>query len=104
MIEYYTNLVSKNGGKLMAKWVYGMVIYTNNGFKQYSWSKDKFYFVDKPSDKINPGYPLDSISKMTANNKYIVDLSEEEKKEFNKDKEIEKVVQFIINSLKDLEK
>ena len=26
MIEHYTNLVKKYGGKLTAKWVYGMVI------------------------------------------------------------------------------
>lgn len=26
MIEYYTNLVKSNGGKLTAKWVYGMVV------------------------------------------------------------------------------
>ena len=25
MIQYYTNLVKENGGKLTAKWVYGMV-------------------------------------------------------------------------------
>jgi inosine/xanthosine triphosphate pyrophosphatase family protein len=27
MIEYYSNLVKENGGRLTAKWVYGMVIY-----------------------------------------------------------------------------
>ena len=27
MIEYYTKLVQENGGKLTARWVYGMVIY-----------------------------------------------------------------------------
>lgn len=30
MIEYYTNLVKEYGGKLTAKWVYGMVICDNN--------------------------------------------------------------------------
>ena len=35
MIEYYTNLVKEYGGKLTAKWVYGMVICSDNGVEQY---------------------------------------------------------------------
>ena len=31
MIEHYTSLVKKYGDKLVAKWVYGMVIYTEKG-------------------------------------------------------------------------
>ena len=34
MIQYYTNLVKQNGGKLTAKWVYGMVIYNGKETKQ----------------------------------------------------------------------
>ncbi len=33
--------------------------------KEYSWSKSHFYFVDKPCEKRNLGYPLDSMSIMT---------------------------------------
>ena len=100
MITYYTNLVKENGGKLKAKWVYGMVICTSNGTKQYSWNKDHFYFIDKPSEKRNPGYPLDSISIMPEFNKYFVDLSDEERKEYKKKDNIDKVVEFIITSVK----
>ena len=39
MIEYYTNLVNEYGGKLTARWVYGMVICNGKGTKEYSWSK-----------------------------------------------------------------
>lgn len=97
MIEYYSKLVKENGGKLTAKWVYGMVIYNGVEAKEYKWSKDHFYFVDKPSEKRTPGYPLDSISIMPEYNKYFVDLTPEEKQK-NKNNEND-VIDFIVKSL-----
>ena len=99
MLEYYTNLVHKYGGKLTAKWVYGMVIYNGKEKKEYSWSKSNFYLVDKPCEKRNPGYPLDSMSIMPECNKYFVDLTKEDK---NKDKQNyneDYVIQFIVNNI-----
>ena len=99
MIEYYSNLVKEHGEKLTAKWVYGMVIYDGKEPRKYSWSKSHFYFVDKPSEKRNPGYPLDSISIMPECNKYFVDLTEEDR---NKDKENyneDDVIDFIVNNI-----
>ena len=99
MIEYYTNLVKEYGGKLTAKWVYGMVIYNENGKKEYTWSKDHFYFVDKPCEKRNPGYPLDSISIIPEFNKYMLELTEEEKKKLDNSKNDEGVINFLINNI-----
>ena len=99
MIEHYTNLVREHGGKLTAKWVYGMVIYNGKEEKEYTWSKGHFYFVDKPCEKRNPGYPLDSISIMPECNKYFVDLTEEErninKENYNEDD----VIDFITKNV-----
>ena len=99
MIEYYTNLVKEYGEKLTAKWVYGMVICKENETKQYSWSKEHFYFVSTPYQKRNPGYPLDSISIMPEVNKYFLELTEEDKKQYKKKDNIDEVVEFIVNSL-----
>ncbi len=99
MIEYYTNLVKEYGDKLTAKWVYGMVIFKENEVEQYSWSKDHFYFVSKPSEKRNPGYPLDSISIMPEVNKYFLELTEEDKKQYKKKDNQDGVIEFIVNSL-----
>ena len=99
MIEYYTNLVKEYGGRLTAKWVYGMVICSQNGVAKYSWNKDHFYFVDKPCEKRNPGYPLDSISVMPENNKYWLELPKDYKEEYNKKDNTEGVVEFIINNV-----
>lgn len=98
MIEYYTGLVKENGGKLTAKWVYGMVVYDGKNVNQHTWAKSHFYFVDTPSEKRNPGYPLDSISIMPEYNKYFVDLKPEEKS--NKSNNEEHVIDFIVSSLK----
>ena len=98
MIEYYTNLIKKYGGKLTAKWIYGMVICNGKETKEYSWSKSDFYLIDKPCQKRNPGYPLDSISVMPERNQYWLELTDEEKiksKEDNKDK----VVEFIVSNI-----
>lgn len=99
MIEYYTNLVKEYGGKLTAKWVYGMVICDGRERKEYSWSKSNFYLVDKPCEKRNPGYPLDSISVMPENNQYWLELTEEQKKKSKEKSNTDDVVEFIVNNI-----
>ena len=54
MIEYYSHLVDENGGKLTAKWVFGMVLYDGKKSKEYTWSKNHFYLVNQPCRKRTP--------------------------------------------------
>ena len=96
MIEYYTNLAKEYGGKLTAKWVYGMVIYNGKEKKEYTWSKSRFYFVDKPCNKRNPGYPLDSITIVPEYNKYYLDLTKEEKEEYKQNTNTDNAINFIL--------
>lgn len=99
MIEYYTGLVKEYGGKLTTKWVYGMVICSDNGVKNYTWAKDHFYFVDKPCEKRTQGYPLDSISIIPEFNRYFVELTEEDKKQYKKKDNIDNVIEFIVSAV-----
>lgn len=99
MINYYTNLVKEYGGKLTAKWVYGMVICKGKQKKEYSWSKSNFYLVDKPCEKRNIGYPLDSISIMPENNRYFLELKEEDNSNNKQDNKEDEVIDFIINNV-----
>lgn len=99
MILHYTNLVKKYGDKLKAKWVYGMVLINNDKVYEYSWSKSEFYLVDKPHEKINPGYPLDSISVDIKLNKYFVELTKEDKMKNDNQKLDDDVINFILKSL-----
>lgn len=100
MIEYYTSLIKKYGGKVPAKWVYGMVIYDGKEAKEFTWSKEHFYLVDKPSQNRNPGYPLDSINIIPEFNKYLVDLTKEEKTKYNETDKTNEVIKFMLNVLK----
>lgn len=98
MIEHYTSLVKQYGkdGKLNCKWVYGLAVIGENGNENtYTWCKDDFYMVDMPSKKINPGYPLNSISKYKNIDKYFTEIADEDKEKikFNE----EHVVEFIKN-------
>ncbi len=81
MIEHYSNLVKKYGtdGKLTCRWVYGMAVINNGKETTYSWSKEEFYMVEKPTEKMRPGYPLDSISVNKKLNKYFTDVTAEDK-------------------------
>lgn len=99
MIIYYTRLVKEHGGKLQAKWVYGMVVITDKSCDELTWSKDKFYFVSTPCSKRNPGYPLDSISIIPEFNKYLVELSDEERNLYKSKENIDGVVNFILDCI-----
>ena len=98
MIQHYTKLVKENGGKLKAKWVYGMVVCSDKGTAQLSWTKDHFYYVDKPCEKIKRGYPLDSISIIPEFNKYLAELTDKEKEEYKKKDNIEEVAKFVVEN------
>ncbi len=100
MIDHYTTLVKKYGkdGKLTCRWVYGIAVINNGKEYTYTWSKEDFYMVDTPSNKMNIGYPLNSISVNKKLNKYFTDITEEDKKLIQEDET--DVVEFLANSLK----
>ena len=99
MIEYYTGLTKEYNGKLNAKWVYGVVLYNGKEKKEYTWSKENFYFIDKACEKRTPGYPLNSISIVPKYNKYLIELNEQEKIEYNKTNNENDVIEFIVEAL-----
>lgn len=99
MLDYYTRLVKEYGidGKLDSKWVYGMSLINEGNIYTYTWNKSGFYLTDKVSDKINPGYPLNSISINTKLGKYFTDMTEIDKELVQEDES--HVIDFIVNSL-----
>ncbi len=99
MIEYYSKLAHEYGdnGKLTCRWVYGIAVINNGIESTYTWCKEDFYIVDKPSNKINPGYPLNTISINKKINKYFTDITEEDKKEIQEDEN--DVIEFLCENL-----
>ena len=100
MIEHYIGLVKEYGvdGKLNCKWIYGLAVIDENGNEStYTWEKADFYMVDTQSEKINPGYPLNSISKYKNIDKYFTEITEEDKKKLKVNED--HVVEFIKNHI-----
>lgn len=99
MIDYYSKLAHDYGknGKLTCRWVYGIAVINKGVESTYTWSKDDFYIVEKPSDKINPGYPLNTISKNKKLNKYFTEITEEDKKKLEEDES--NVIEFLCKNL-----
>ena len=99
MIEYYSNLVKKLGGKAGAKWIKGVAIYSKGGLKTLEYSKVNFWLVDKPSREIKEGYPLDSLTMIPEFNKYLTDLTWEEYELFKKQNNSKSILDFIIKNV-----
>ena len=100
VLLYYINLVKEYGkdGKINCKWIYGLAVINEKGEEStYTWSKDDFYMVSNRSNKINPGYPLNSISKYKKLDKYFTEVTDEDMKllEVNEDD----VVDFIASHI-----
>lgn len=95
MLDYYSNLAKKYGenGKITARWMYGIALIKDGKESTYTWQKSDFYLVDKPSNIISPGYPLNTISINKKLNKYFTDLTEEDKLLIQEDES--DVIEFI---------
>lgn len=100
MIEYYSNLAHTYSpeGRLSCKWVYGLAVINNEKEATYSFSKGDFYLVDKATTKINPGYPLNSISINKKLNKYFTDITKEDMENIKEDES--DVINFIASNVK----
>lgn len=99
MIEHYSKLAKKYGkdGKLTARWIYGLAVINDGKVSTYTWSKEDFYITDKRNDKLDVGYPLNSISINIKLNKYFTDLTEEDKREIKQEEN--DVVDFIAKNV-----
>lgn len=99
MIEYYSSLAHTYGqnGKLTCRWVYGIAVIKNKVESTYTWSKQDFYIVDKPTNVINPDYPLNTISVNKKLNKYFTDITEDDKKQIKEDER--DVIKFLCENL-----
>lgn len=100
MIQHYLELVKKygTGGILNAKWIYGMVVINDKGEEfEYTWEKSNIYMVDTVSKKINQGYPLNSITKLKVIDKYLTDVTDEDKEKIKVNED--DVIEFIVTSL-----
>ena len=74
-----------------------MVVINKGKESVYTWSKNDFYLVDKPTNKIDKDYPLNSISVNKKLNKYFTDMTNEDKKLAEEDES--DVIDFIASNI-----
>lgn len=79
MIEYYSSLAKEYGGRILGKWINGVAIYDGKETKTFTYEKSKYYFTSERSQKIREGYPLDSITILPNTDKFLVEMTKEEK-------------------------
>ncbi len=102
MIDYYSKLIHEYGGKQKAKWVYGICVYSEKGYKTYTWERGRFYLVDKPCKEFNPGSPLNSLSIDKDTGKYLAQMTNDEK-HFNDNYNENEVIKFLVSAIKELQ-
>ena len=101
MIDYYSKLIHEYGGKQKARWVYGIVVYSDKGYRTYSWERGQFYLVDKPCEERNPGSPLNSLSIDKVTGKYFaqMDKKDSQYKELYNEND---VIRFLVKAIGEL--
>jgi 8-oxo-dGTP diphosphatase len=79
MIEYYSKIAEKLGGKAIAQYRNAICFIKSDNeifesFSNYLWS-EPFYIVVKPHEKREEGFPLDSLSVHIASGQYYNDTT-----------------------------
>lgn len=83
MLEYYSTLIEKHGGKMTGHWEFSMCIAFPDGeAKEVTAISKTRYFTSEISPKRMPGYPLESIQIDKELGKYIVEMTKEESDRF----------------------
>lgn len=76
MIQYYSALLHRLGGRRLAYYVDGIAVYRHGTIESFLDEQGKlaaFYMVEKPSRNRHPGWPLDSLSVNRNTMTYFVD-------------------------------
>ena len=82
LLEYYTALVQRLGGRIKGRWEFGICIATPEGKTKETLILSSRIFTDRTSSHIIPGYPLESIQIDPESGKYISEMTQKEQDEF----------------------
>ena len=78
MLEYYSKLIGKLGGRVNGYWEFGICIANPQGEYKEVVIKSPRTFVSQPSSTLIEGYPLESIQTDPISRKYISEMSQDE--------------------------
>ena len=77
MLDYYSKLIGKLGGRINGYWEFGICIANLQGQYEETIIKSPRVFVSKPSSKMVEGYPLESIQIEPESGRYISEMTQE---------------------------
>lgn len=78
MLDYYSKLVERLGGKINGYWEFGICIANPKGEYKETIIKSPRTFVSTPSKTMVDGYPLESIQKDPVSDRYVSEMSQKE--------------------------
>lgn len=82
MIENYSRFLEERGGQKEGWWEYAVSIAQPDGTSVEELITSPRLFVSRPSAKVVPGYPLESIQIEPESGKYISEMTEQEQAVF----------------------
>lgn len=82
MLEYYSQLIEKLGTRVNGYWEFGICIANPQEEYKETIIKSPRIFVNKPSQIMIPGYPLESIQIEPETGKYISEMTQKEQDRF----------------------
>jgi XTP/dITP diphosphohydrolase len=82
MIHSYVELIETHGGRIEGWWEFGLSIAQADGSSVEDSIISPRLFVSKASDKVVPGYPLESIQIEPDTGKYVSEMSEADQAAF----------------------
>ncbi len=97
MLTHYRKIVHDLGGQTNAYWLHGIAVCKNGKTTTYS-KKTEFIFTEKVSPVISEGYPLDSMTYVPEYNKFLSELTPQEKEKRNSQKNSKnrKMIEFVL--------
>jgi 8-oxo-dGTP diphosphatase len=81
LLEYYISELNKVGGESRAVWKRGLAFALDKDNVYTLETEDETYFLSKPCELRSKGYPLSSLGYNKKLNKYVIEMTEEEKEE-----------------------
>lgn len=99
MIRHYTRIIAKYGGRLAAKWQFGVAVYIKGDVAQYLLELGGFDLVAEACTARRPGYPMDSVS-ILPTGKYVAEQPIGEDGSGEKSREVREVTDFVVRVLR----
>lgn len=82
LVEHYTTLIDQLGGRVTGYWLFALCVADPDGKVWETTIKLPRVFVDKPSQSIVPGYPLESIQIDPETGQYVSGMNTEAQAQF----------------------